>query len=233
MIQQQAGRFPPPGRAPYPPRTYSPPPARSHAPVGPAHRFGPPAPEVRIRPRAVWIALSWLLFALLVVAGVATVVVDLMGQEVPAGPERVFAGGEVVEVALDPADQPVLYAVMPGPGSVRCRPVGPAADGLRLDPTTTEWSVTAQGREWHAAFHVLPAARGTYRIECEGAATAFGIGGKAPAAPSGGAVLALLLLPLIGFVTAVTTTIVVLARRRGAQDRLFAPWTSAPPPPSW
>jgi hypothetical protein len=51
----------------------------------------------------------------------------------------------------------------------------------------------------------------------------------------GGEALALVALPLVGLATAVTTTIVVLARRRAAQDRLFtpAPGGSAWPGRQW
>jgi hypothetical protein len=85
--------------------------------------------------------------------------------------------------------------------------------------------VTAGGREWHAAFHVMPVAASTYLVRCEGPNATFALGGETVKAGQGRAAMALLVLPLVGLVTAAITTILVLARRRAAQDRLFAAWT--------
>jgi hypothetical protein len=186
---------------------------------------GPPVQEVQIRPRMLWVGLSWLLFGVLVLAGVATFVTESTGAADGTGPNQFFGSGEVATLELDPAADSLVYAALDGGGYVTCEPVGPGADNLLLTPTTTDWSVTVGGQEWHAAFHLDPAVAGTYQIVCAGAGASFAVGDQADVAGLGGAVLALLVLPLVGLVTAVSTTIVVLARRRAAQDRLFAPWT--------
>lgn len=161
---------------------------------------------------------------MLVLAGVTTAVLASVG----AGP--LFAGGEVATLELDPAAGPIVYAALDGAGGyARCEPVGANAAALGVAATTTDWSVVAGGREWHAAFHLTPAAAaGTYQLRCTGTAIAFGVGDRAPATGPGAAHLPLLVLPLIGLAVAGTTTAVVLARRRAAQDRLVAPWTGGP-----
>jgi hypothetical protein len=198
-------------------------PAFGMAPAGLRPYPGPPVPEVRIRPRLLWVGLSWLLFGVLVLAGVVTFVA---GSGTEAGPDRFFGGGEVATIELDPAADPLIYAALAGGGYVTCEPVGPAADAVLLAPTSTDWSVTVGGREWHAAFHLVPAVSGTYQIRCEGAGASFGVGDRSDTAATGGRwALALVVLPLVGLATGVTTTVVVLTRRRAAQDRLFGPWT--------
>jgi hypothetical protein len=224
-------RFPAPPAAPRPaPLIPGPRPAPVLAPAGVHPYPGPPVPEVRIRPRLLWVGLSWLLFGVLVLAGVATFVAEALGSDAGAGPHRFFGSGEVATLELDPDAEPLVYAALDAGGSVTCRPVGPAADRLLLTPTATDWSVVVDGREWHAAFHLSPVAAGTYQIRCDGAGASFGMGDRSDTAAVGGAALALVVLPLVGLATAVSTTIMVLARRRAAQDRLLAPWTGAP---SW
>ncbi|MHA6616785.1 hypothetical protein [Pseudonocardia sp. DLS-67] len=215
MIQQHTA---PPPWAPVPAPRHPAPPAFGPAPAG--LRPGPP---VQIRPRLLWVGLAWLLFALLVLAGVATYVTGTTGA---GGPERFFAGGEATTLELDPAADPVIYAALDAGGYVRCTPVGAAATNLQLTLVTDDRSVPAAGREWHAAFELVPAAAGTYQVVCEGPDASFAFGEETPATVSaGGATLALLVLPLTGLVAALTTTISVLSRRRAAQDRLLAPWT--------
>lgn len=103
MIQQRTA---PPPWAPVPAPRHPAPPAFGPAPAG--LRPGPP---VQIRPRLLWVGLAWLLFALLVPAGVATYVTGTTGT---GGPERSFAGGESTTLELDPAADPVIYAAAGG-----------------------------------------------------------------------------------------------------------------------
>jgi hypothetical protein len=190
------------------------------APAGLLPYPGPPVPEIRIRPRLLWVGLSWLLFGVLVLAGVTMFVAESTGT----GPKSFFAGGEVATLELDPAADPLIYAELDAGGYVRCEPVGPGADALDLAPVADDWSVLVGGREWHAAFELAPAVAGTYQIVCDGPGASFAFGDDADTA-AGGAAVALIALPLVGFGTAATTTIIVLNRRRAEQDRLFAPWT--------
>jgi hypothetical protein len=203
-------------------------PAPVFAPAGVHPYPGPPVPEVRIRPRLLWVGLSWLLFGVLVLAGVGTFVAEASGSGAGVGPDRFFGSGETATLELDPAAEPLVYAALDGGGYVTCEPAGPGADGLLVGPTATDWSVVVDGREWHAAFHLSPAVAGTYQIRCDGAGAAFGVGDRSGTAEAGGAALALVVLPLVGLATALSTTILVLARRRAAQDRLLDPWTGAP-----
>jgi hypothetical protein len=128
----------------------------------------------------------------------------------------------VATLELDPAADPLVYAALTGAGHVTCAPVGPNAGALLVTATATDWSVPAGGREWHAAFHLEPAAPGVYQLRCTGAGASFAVGDRT--APAAAAALPLLGLPLVGLVTALTTTAAVLTRRRAAQDRLFAAW---------
>lgn len=191
------------------------------APVGPLPHPGAPVPEIRIRPRLVWVGLAWLLFAVLVLAGVATVV----GASAGSGPRQFFAAGEVATLELDPGAGHVIYTALDAGGSVRCGPVGPRADLLTLTPVTTGRSVVLDGREWHAAFDLHPATAGRYQVVCNGPRASFAAGGPSGSAAGGGAAVTLLALPLVGLAAAVSTTAVVLIRRRAEQDRLFAQWT--------
>jgi hypothetical protein len=165
----------------------------------------------------MWVGLSWLLFGVLVLAGVATFVT----ASAATGPDTFFAGGEVTTLELDPSTGPLIYAALDGGGYVRCEPVGP---GLDLAPVADDRSVLVAGREWHAAFELTPATAGTYQIVCDGPGASFAFGTDVDIA-AGSAVVALLVLPLVGLGTAASTTIIVLTRRRAEQDRLFARWT--------
>lgn len=196
------------------------PPTPNLAPAGLHLHPGQPVPEVRIRPRLVWVGLAWLLFGVLVLTGVGTFVSASTGT----GPNRFFAAGEVATIELDPDAGPLIYAALDAGGSVRCGPVGPRAHLLTLTPVTTDRSVVVDGREWHAAFDLTPAAAGTYQVVCDGRGASFAAGDRLGTA-TGGATVALLALPLVGLAAAVITTAVVLLKRRAEQERLFAPWT--------
>jgi hypothetical protein len=225
-------RWPGPGLGPVIPQPRPAPVPPSPPPAGLPYA-GPPVQEVRIRPLLLWVGLSWLLFGVLVLTGVATVITR--SADADAGPDQFFGSGEMATLELDPAANPLVFAALDGGGYVGCEAVGSGADSVLFTPTDSDWSVTVDGREWHAAFHLAPAVAGTYQIRCEGAGASFGVGDESAAAMPGGEALALVALPLVGLATAVTTTIVVLARRRAAQDRLFtpAPGGSAWPGRQW
>ncbi|WP_169944246.1 hypothetical protein [Microbispora sp. H11081] len=196
----------PPGAFPWTPHPAPPP-------------YGGPRP---IRPRLLWIFLSWALFFVLLVAGVGGFAGGLFSTIGGIAPTTTFSGGQSVNVALDPADSPAIYAAVDQPTDVSCR-LGDGSDPqVRLTRPAASQTITLNGTTWELLFEVGVPSAGTYQVACEGDGVRFGVG-KQLAGDIGGLVggaLALLALPAIGFLAAVTVTIVVLVRRSGARRRM-------------
>lgn len=201
-----------------------------HMPPAPAdvtlrmpHPFPPAyAAPRQIRPRLLWIFLSWALFVVLVVAGVGGFAGGLFSTLGDAAPATIFSGGQSVNVALDPADKPAIYAAVDQPTDVRCQ-LGDGADPrVRLTRPAVSQTVTLNGTTWELLFEAGVPEAGTYQLACEGDGVRFGVGKQLTGAVGmlvGGAV-ALLALPTVGFLAALIVTIVVLARRSAARRRL-------------
>ncbi|KAB8179928.1 hypothetical protein [Microbispora catharanthi] len=187
------------------------------------HPFPPVYAAPRpIRPRLLWIFLSWALFVVLVVAGVGGFAGGLFSTLGDAAPATIFSGGQSVNVALDPADKPAIYAAVDQPTDVRCQ-LGDGADPrVRLTRPAVSQTVTLNGTTWELMFEAGVPEAGTYQLACEGDGVRFGVGKQLTGAVGmlvGGAV-ALLALPTVGFLAALIVTIVVLARRSAARRRL-------------
>jgi hypothetical protein len=160
-------------------------------------------------PRLAWIGVAWGLFAVLVVITVATVGFALGN----AGLTATFSGGERVKAALDPADDPVIYVAAGDGGEVSCTILGPSAEGLSLTRPVVAKTVDINGVAWQRVFTIGIPAPGEYQVACEGEGTQFGIGPDVAL----GSLFVLVALSVLGFVAAVTTTIVVLVRRGSAR----------------
>ncbi|WP_182897522.1 hypothetical protein [Microbispora sp. H10830] len=199
------------------------PPAPADVTLRMPHPFPPAyAAPRQIRPRLLWIFLSWALFVVLVVAGVGGFAGGLFSTLGDAAPATIFSGGQSVNVALDPADKPAIYAAVDQPTDVRCQ-LGDGADPrVRLTRPAVSQTVTLNGTTWELLFEAGVPEAGTYQLACEGDGVRFGVGKQLTGAVGmlvGGAV-ALLALPTVGFLAALIVTIVVLARRSAARRRL-------------
>jgi hypothetical protein len=184
-----------------------------------------------IRPRARWIGVGWLVFVVLTVIAVAVFAVEGVGGTSVSGPGHFFR--DRVPVPLPPDGRPIVYVIQPGPVAVTCDLDGHLAEEAELVPVGAGGTVWVAGQEWLAVYEVERPSGSSLRIECDGGDTVFGLGGRTTTDAAGGAAAALFVLPLVGFVGAVATTILVLARRRSARERLLAAWSGQPPRPRW
>ncbi|MEU6430471.1 hypothetical protein ABZ860_31645 [Microbispora sp. NPDC046973] len=197
------------------------PPAPPGATLRMPHPFPPPYAGTRpIRPRLLWIFLSWALFVVLLVAGVGGFAGGLFATLGDAAPATIFSGGQSVNVALDPADKPAIYAAVDQPTDVRCR-LGDGADArVRLTRPAVSQTVTLNGTTWELLFEAGVPEAGTYPLACEGDGARFGVGKQLTGGMLVGGAVALLALPTVGFLAALIVTIVVLARRSAARRRM-------------
>lgn len=198
------------------------PPAQAGATLRLPHPFPPPYAGSRpVRPRLLWVFLSWALFVVLLVAGVGGFAGGLFSTLGDAAPATIFSGGQSVSVALDPADKPAIYAAVDQPTDVRCQ-LGDGTDPrVRLTRPAVSQTFTLNGTTWELLFEAGVPEAGTYPLACEGDGVRFGVGKQLAGAAGllvGGAV-ALLALPTVGFLAALIVTIVVLARRSAARRR--------------
>ncbi|WP_182904445.1 hypothetical protein [Microbispora sp. H13382] len=187
------------------------------------HPVPPPYGGSRpIRPRLLWVFLSWALFLVLLVAGVGGFAGGLFSTIGDVAPTTTFSGGQSVSVALDPADKPAIYAAVDQPTDVSCR-LGDGTDPrVRLTRPAASQTVTLNGTTWELLFEAGVPQTGTYQVACDGDGVRFGVG-KQLTGDIGrlvGGALALLALPTVGFLAAVIVTIVVLVRRSGARRRM-------------
>lgn len=215
---------PPPGGPGYPPPGqpgYGPPPG-AYAP--------PPGGKPEIRPRLVWIFLSWLVF----VASIAVFVfgtassVESIGSDV--APATTFRSGEAETLTLDPAVKPVLYASATSQVNFQCEAQDASGGPVALTKPGFNASFTHDGRLWEYVFDIGVTSPGQYTITCrapEGADIVFGIGKPFTAEQLGstfGSILVYVGLMLVTFLVAVLVTIIVLVRRSRARRRLAGQW---------
>jgi hypothetical protein len=188
-------------------------------------------PPVVVRPRARWIAVGWLVFVVLTVVAVAVFVVEGLGGTSVSGPEHFFRDREPVPLPAD--GRPIVYVIQPGPVAVTCNLDGHLAEQAELVPVDAGGTVWVAGQEWLAVYEVERPSGSSLRIECDGGDTVFALATQTTTDAAAGAAAALFVLPFVGFVGALATTILVLARRRAARERLLAAWTGQPPGPRW
>jgi hypothetical protein len=171
----------------------------------------------------LWIVLSWALFVVLLVVGVAGFAGGLVSTINDSVPTTTFASGATVNAALDPAAKPAIYAASNQPVDVHCQVQGAPGQKITLKRPGASQTVTFGDVEWEVIFEVGVPAAGTYQVTCDGDGVRFGIG-KSLLGNAGklvGGTIALLGLPAIGFLLAVVVTIVVLVRRSSARRSLM------------
>ncbi|WP_062442316.1 hypothetical protein [Herbidospora daliensis] len=198
----------------------------------PQSPYGGPPPQGPIRPRILWIVLSWVFFLVtLVVGGVlfAAGVGSTIANIGEIAPSSSFQGGETVKVTIDPADSPAIWAAAGQPTDVQCQVTG--ADPSRqitLDKAAGSQTLTYDGTEWEMLFTIGVPAKGEYQVACDGEGVTFGVGKQLLSAVTAdaagglvGGLAALVILPGLGFLIAVIVTIVVLVRRGRARRRMM------------
>jgi hypothetical protein len=223
---------PPPGGQGYGAPSYGAP----QSPYG-----APPPSSGAVRPRLLWVVLAWVVAVVCVGVGIAGFTGGLFKTLNDAAPSKTFQSGGSTVATVDPADKPALYASSSGPANVTCVAENTATGAkAKLTNPTTAQTVTAGGRVWELLFDIGVPATGEYTFTCqaqEGKQVAFGVG-KSVTANAGalaGGVLALILVPLAGFLLALIVTIVVLVRRSRFRKRNVATppyaggWQPAPP----
>ncbi|MEV5409473.1 hypothetical protein AB0K60_11640 [Thermopolyspora sp. NPDC052614] len=213
----------PPGTPPYAPQSaYGAPP--------PPGGYGPPGGKPEIRPRRIWILLSWLAF-------VASIIVLVYGTYSAVGtvaedvaPPSSFRSGEVKTLTLNPQDRPVLYVSATSQVNVRCEAASATGAEVALTKPGYTASITAGGRIWEHIFDIGITQAGSYQVRCtapEGADVAFGVGKPITserAVNAAGSILLYIGLIFVTFIVAVVVTVIVLVRRSRAKRRLAGPW---------
>ncbi|WP_082801525.1 hypothetical protein [Herbidospora cretacea] len=196
----------------------------------PQSPYGAPPPQGPVRPRVLWIVLSWVFFVVtLVIGGVifAGGVGSTIANIGEIAPKTTFTGGETVKVNLDPADSPAIWAAAGQPTDVSCQVTGAdPSQKITLEKAAGNQTLTYDGTNWEMLFTVGVPASGQYQVACDGDGVTFGVGKQLLSAAgevAGGLVgglAALILVPGFGFMVALLVTIVVLVRRGRARRRM-------------
>ncbi|MBO3750318.1 hypothetical protein J5X84_29915 [Streptosporangiaceae bacterium NEAU-GS5] len=167
----------------------------------------------------MWVVLSWLLFVVLLIVGIVGFAGGLVSTINDAAPSSTFTSGQTVNVALNPADKPAIYAAADKPTDVNCQAQGSAGEKVTLNHPSTSQTVSLGGDRWELLFTVGVPSAGTYQVTCEGDGVRFGVGKEliGNAGKLVGGAIALVALPAVGFLLALVVTIVVLVRRGSAR----------------
>ncbi|MEJ3654370.1 hypothetical protein WEH80_15495 [Actinomycetes bacterium KLBMP 9759] len=175
-------------------------------------------PQGPIRPRLLWIPVMWGVFVVLLGVGILVFINGLTSVVGGAAPTTTFQSGETAQLTLDPAEKPAIYVSADGPVNIDCEIVGDSSSqGLKLIQAPGNTSLTSNGREWGLVFLIDAPRKGKYELTCDAPGALLGVGKELPAGALATPILVLVLLPGVGFVAAVVTTIVVLVRRNGAR----------------
>jgi hypothetical protein len=172
----------------------------------------------------VWVFLAWLVFVVTLAVGVAGFIGGVFSAVTDAAPTKSFASGEVATVSLDPRDKPALYASASQPVNFTCQAADGAGKPVTLTKSPVNQTVTDGKRSWELVFDIGAPSPGDYRLRCEapqGSDVVFGAG-KALTGAAGklvGSAVLLIVVPLVGFLFALITTIVVLVRRGRSKTR--------------
>ncbi|MEU7861761.1 hypothetical protein [Nonomuraea sp. NPDC049141] len=187
-------------------------------------RSGPQVDPKQIRPRMRWIAVAWGLALLSVVAGVGLFVGGVFNTVTAAAPSKTFAAGESITVPLDPADKPAVYLSSTSQVHYTCRIDGGSGQAKLAKVSGTE-TVSEGATKWQLILVVNAPAKGDYQLTCatqEPASARFGVGRDLVASAGGlvGGVAALVVIPGLGVLAAIITTIMVVTRRSSHRKRL-------------
>jgi hypothetical protein len=184
---------------------YGPPPAGFHG--GPAW-----VPRTRL----TGIVVSWAVFVVLGLVALSGFLGTVAAGVNEAKPAVTFAGGQVIDVTLDPGDRPAIYVAAQSPSRVGCA----ISRGGRLTSVQDGPTVRDHGTEWQLAFRVTVPEPGAYQVRCTGEGVTFGVGKELAGGDLVVWTVLLIVLPALGFIGAVVTTAIVIGKRRA--DRFEA-----------
>lgn len=171
-----------------------------------------------------WIAIVWGLAVLCGLAGVGLFAGGILNTVTAAAPSKTFTAGQSVTVPLDPADKPVIYLSSESQVHYTCRIDGGPGQA-KLAKTSGSETVSEGATQWRLILVVNAPAKGDYQLTCatqEQTGARFGVGRDLAAAAGGlvGGVAALVVIPGLGVLAAVITTIMVVTRRSAHRKRL-------------
>jgi hypothetical protein len=200
-------------------------------------------PAGPIRPRLVWVVLTWVLFAAVTASSLTWGFAGLGAGISTALPIRTFASGEIVVIGLDPAEAPAIYVGIDAPGrgggfnvaqrfsspvDARCWISGDDQDPSLVQPERTV-RLTADGVEWHQILLIhAPRPDDMYVVRCEGEGVQFGVGRDLP----DDFLTRIFGPPAVIFaavVIAAVVTVVVLTKRAAARRRAQVWWSPTIP----
>jgi hypothetical protein len=222
------GQWPPSDQAPYGQLPqygqYQPGPYGTPTPFAPATDPKPAADPKDVRPRRLWIWLSWGIALLCVLVGAGLFGAGVFNSVTSAAPVKTFTSGGSATVTLDPAERPAIYLDSDTRVHYTCRISGGPAQA-RLVNTRSAGPVTDGTTQWQLILLVNAPRKGDYQVACEtveATGARFGVGRdlNAFAGTLAGGALALFLVPGLGILIAIVVTVVVLVRRGGHRKRL-------------
>lgn len=197
-------------------------------PYGAPYGQSPPAPPstAEIRPRKRWIFFGWLFFAATLGLGVAVFVSGISSTIDGLTLGKTFASGGSASLEVEPEQLPVIW-ISPPQEDARCwaTDTGDPSRRAELNGVRGTQTLEVNQRTWRAVFEISVPAAGTYEVTCGAAGDAvFAVGPSLAdsAQEAVSAVASLIVIPLVGFIVAVSVTVVVLVRRTGARKRLAA-----------
>jgi hypothetical protein len=167
-----------------------------------------------VNPGLLVVPVAWALFAWFAVVGPLASYEAMETAKREAAPGRAFTSGQVIEVAVDPAERQVLYATGADVRDVRCEVVGSRTSEVMFHAGSRYMASGQRGEAWKGVFELVARSPGTVPIRCTGPDVVFGLG--RPDDPAIWPLLGGASAPFLAFVGAVASTLYALVARRHA-----------------
>lgn len=172
-------------------------------------------PLSSLRPRRLWYAVV----VVLVLAGIANSMVNLVLLMKDGLPQRTFSAGETVTVRLQQNPQPGFFVTGQGSLADRCHALDTAGQQVPTEPASGTTSLSVNGTTWYVLSFLRLPADGNYQVTCpntgSNANARYGIG--TPPKPS--AITTPALISLSTLAAAAALGITVFIRRRSYSRR--------------
>ncbi|MFI0447009.1 hypothetical protein [Actinomadura sp. 6N118] len=172
-------------------------------------------PLSSLRPRRLWYAVV----VVLVLAGIANSMVNLVLLMKDGLPQRTFSAGETVTVRLQQNSQPGFYVTSQGSPADRCHALDSGGQQVAAEPASGTTSLSVNGTTWYVLSFLRLQADGNYQLTCpktgSNASARYGIG--TPPKPS--AITTPALISLSTFAVAAALGITVFVRRHSYSRR--------------
>lgn len=192
--------------------------------------YPPPAIHPsELRPGRGWYGFAVVFAIVMIVLGVGVFAWGLVTAVQSSDLGARFLPGQPVVVSMAPAPRRAIYVQLDDPKGLTpqadCQIHGPGAASLSLPAGT--FTTTRGGASWREMYAVNVTQAGNYQVVCSsGQAQAFAIGRHVSLSTFFGGLLgglaALFVLPGIGVLVAVITTVVVAVKRGNDRRRLIA-----------